>query len=178
MSPRPQVDHIRKPQILEAAATVICERGLHATRSADVAERAGTSPSAVLYWFDSKEELLAVVDACVEDTNWSMWIELWSRAIGDPSLRAERETLEARWRRVLEEIVREGLEAGIFTTADAGEAALGLSAVIDGLAVQVTLGDPTVTRELMRRTCVAVADRLLSVDLEAAARNELTEVAQ
>ena len=58
MSPRPAIDHIRKPQILAAAAEVITERGLAATRIADVAERAGTSAPAVLYWFDSREQLL------------------------------------------------------------------------------------------------------------------------
>jgi AcrR family transcriptional regulator len=58
VSPRPQIDHIRKPQIVRAAAEVIAERGLGSTRIADVAERAGTSDSAVLYWFDTKEELL------------------------------------------------------------------------------------------------------------------------
>ncbi|MGZ5356559.1 MAG: helix-turn-helix domain-containing protein, partial [Solirubrobacterales bacterium] len=52
MSPRPQIDHIRRPQILDAAAEVIAERGIAATRIADVAERAGTSAPAVLYWFD------------------------------------------------------------------------------------------------------------------------------
>ncbi|HYY74230.1 MAG TPA: TetR family transcriptional regulator, partial [Solirubrobacterales bacterium] len=59
MSPRPQIDHIRRPQLLRAAADVIVERGLGSTRIADVAERAGTSPPAVLYWFRSKDELLA-----------------------------------------------------------------------------------------------------------------------
>jgi AcrR family transcriptional regulator len=48
LSPRPQIDHIRKPQILAAAAEVIAERGLASTRIADVAERAGTSAPAVL----------------------------------------------------------------------------------------------------------------------------------
>jgi AcrR family transcriptional regulator len=38
---------------------VIAERGVAATRIADVAERSGVSPPAVLYWFDSKEQLLA-----------------------------------------------------------------------------------------------------------------------
>ena len=46
MSPRPQIDHIRKPQLLAAAAEVIAERGFAATRIADVAERAGTSAPA------------------------------------------------------------------------------------------------------------------------------------
>ncbi len=59
MSPRPQIDHIRRPQILAAAIEVIGERGMAGTRIADVAERAGTSPAGVLYWFNSKDELLA-----------------------------------------------------------------------------------------------------------------------
>ena len=59
MSPRPQIDHIRRPQLLAAAADVIAERGLAGTRIADVAERVGTSSAAVLYWFSSKDELLA-----------------------------------------------------------------------------------------------------------------------
>ena len=54
MTPRPQIDHIRRPQLLAAAAEVIAERGLAATRIADVAERVGASPAAVLYWFESR----------------------------------------------------------------------------------------------------------------------------
>src|SRR4051794_7343816 len=59
MSPRPLIDHIRRPQLLAAAAEVIAERGFAATRIADVAERAGTSTSAILYWFESRDDLLA-----------------------------------------------------------------------------------------------------------------------
>jgi AcrR family transcriptional regulator len=59
VSPRPQIDHIRRPQLLAAAGEVIAERGLDGTRIADVAERAGTSAPAVLYWFSSRDELLA-----------------------------------------------------------------------------------------------------------------------
>ena len=67
MSPRPQIDHIRRPQILDAAAEVIAERGIAATRIADVAERAGTSAPAVLYWFENKEELLTEALAYEEE---------------------------------------------------------------------------------------------------------------
>jgi AcrR family transcriptional regulator len=59
VAPRPSIDHIRRPQILAAAAEVIVERGVAGTRIADVAERCGVSPPAVLYWFDSREQLLA-----------------------------------------------------------------------------------------------------------------------
>jgi AcrR family transcriptional regulator len=58
MSPRPQTAHLRRPEILAAAMEVIRERGVSATRIADVAERIGTSPPAVLYYFESKQELL------------------------------------------------------------------------------------------------------------------------
>jgi AcrR family transcriptional regulator len=59
MSPRPTLGHVRRPAILAAAAAVISERGLAGTRISDVAERAGTSAPAVLYWFETKDQLLA-----------------------------------------------------------------------------------------------------------------------
>ena len=58
MSPRPKVDHLRKPQIIAAAAEVLYERGLFDTRIGDIAERAGTSSPTILYYFESKDRLL------------------------------------------------------------------------------------------------------------------------
>ena len=58
MSPRPKVDHLRKPQIVAAAAEVLYERGLFDTRIGDIAERAGTSSPTILYYFESKDRLL------------------------------------------------------------------------------------------------------------------------
>src|SRR5947208_2064303 len=57
MSPRPKVDHLRKPQIVAAAAEVLYERGLLQTRIGDIAKRAGTSSPTILYYFDSKDRL-------------------------------------------------------------------------------------------------------------------------
>jgi AcrR family transcriptional regulator len=59
MSPRPRLDHVRRPELLEAAANVIRRRGLVNARVADVAEEAGTSAPSVLYYFSSKAELLS-----------------------------------------------------------------------------------------------------------------------
>jgi AcrR family transcriptional regulator len=61
---------------------VIAERGVAATRIADVAERAGVSPPAVLYWFDSKEKLLA--EALVADDD-RFYAELGGRLDGAAS---------------------------------------------------------------------------------------------
>jgi AcrR family transcriptional regulator len=58
MSPRPRLDHVRRPELLAAAAAVIRQRGLENARVADVAEAAGTSAPSVLYYFASKAELL------------------------------------------------------------------------------------------------------------------------
>lgn len=58
MSPRPRLDHVRRPELLAAAAAVIRQRGLENARVADVAHKAGTSAPSVLYYFASKSELL------------------------------------------------------------------------------------------------------------------------
>ena len=49
----------RHQEILGAAARVITERGLAETRISDIAEQAGVSPGLILYYFDSKDRLLA-----------------------------------------------------------------------------------------------------------------------
>ena len=61
MSPRPKVDHLRKPQIVAAAAEVIYQRGLLGARIGDIAKRAGTSGPTVLYYFESKDRLFEEV---------------------------------------------------------------------------------------------------------------------
>jgi AcrR family transcriptional regulator len=49
----------RHQEILDAAARVITERGLAETRISDIAEQAGVSPGLILYYFVSKDRLLA-----------------------------------------------------------------------------------------------------------------------
>jgi AcrR family transcriptional regulator len=195
VSPRPQLDHVRKPQILAAAAEVIAERGLASTRIADVAERVGTSPPAVLYWFGSKDDLLAealtveedvfyeqtvarlealehprerlraLIDACAAEYDWTLWIELWSRALRDRGVLRARQQLDERWRRQIAEVVRAGQATGEFGEIDADQAALILTTLIDGLAVQVTLRDPSVPPERMSDAAVSAAETLLECKL-------------
>jgi AcrR family transcriptional regulator len=73
MSPRPRVDHLRKPQIVAAAAEVLYERGLFDTRIGDIAERAGTSSPTILYYFESKDRLL---EAAVDRTDRDFYTRL------------------------------------------------------------------------------------------------------
>ncbi|MGZ4191583.1 MAG: TetR/AcrR family transcriptional regulator, partial [Solirubrobacteraceae bacterium] len=73
MSPRPKVDHLRKPQIIAAAAEVLYERGLFDTRIGDIAERAGTSSPTILYYFESKDRLL---EEAVDQTDRDFYARL------------------------------------------------------------------------------------------------------
>lgn len=147
VSPRPAIDHVRKPQILDAAAAVISERGLANTRIADVAERAGTSPAAVVYWFETRERLLTaaliadeedfaarlgarldaaptatgrlllLIAATVAESRLELWVELWARSLHDPEAARERLRRDDQWRALLAEVVCAGRATGEF---DAG----------------------------------------------------------
>jgi AcrR family transcriptional regulator len=204
VSPRPQIEHVRRPQLLEAAAGVIAERGIAATRIADVAERAGTSPPAVLYWFQSKDELLAealtiqeerfygeltermdalasprdklrlMLETSADEYDWTLWMELWTRALRDSSSGSARTRLDDRWRSQIAAVIREGQRSREFGAADPDDVALVLASLIDGLAVQVTLGDPAVTKERMLERALEIAESLLDCDLGTAAYETAT----
>src|SRR5437588_5620591 len=73
MSPRPKVDHLRKPQIVAAAAELLYERGFLATRIGDVAKRAGTSAPTILYYFESKDRLF---EEAVDQTDREFYARL------------------------------------------------------------------------------------------------------
>jgi AcrR family transcriptional regulator len=201
MSPRPRLDHVRRPAILAAAAEVIRERGLENTRVVDVAERAGTSAPSVLYWFASKGELLTVALTAAEenfyqqlhaslaelgsararlvrliesatgtgDYDAALWIDLWAKAMRDEELAGIREQLDLRWRRTIATIVREGQDAGEFGRTDPDELALLLGSLLDGLSVQIALGDPDGTPERARELSLRLAGRELGCDLTAEA---------
>jgi AcrR family transcriptional regulator len=202
VSPRPKVDHLRKPQIVKAAAEVLYERGLFDTRIGDIAERAGTSSPTILYYFESKDRLLEeAVDQTdrefyarlskgqqqyelasdklvhlIEETSrgpgglsdWTLWMEVWVRARRDPAVRASYFALDRRQRELIADIVRDGQRTGEFDAdADADEFAMALSGLMDGLGVQVTLGQPDVTPERMVTRCLALAESELGCRLRA-----------
>jgi AcrR family transcriptional regulator len=192
VSPRPKVEHLRKPQIISAAADVLYERGLFDTRIGDIAERAGTSSPTILYYFESKDRLLEeavdhtdrefysrVVEGqarqsrasdklvhLIEETSlgpqgitdWTLWMEMWVRARRDDNVRQTYFRLDRRQRGLIADIVREGQAEGEFDpAADPDDFALALSGLMDGLGVQVTLGQPDVTAERMIDRCLALA---------------------
>jgi AcrR family transcriptional regulator len=182
----------RRQEILTAAARSIIEHGLHATRVADIARRAGVSSGLVAHYFPTKDSLLAealinqdtlfyeqleerlqgggsarqrlvmmIETACPPSAgarvNWALWLELWSAARLDPALAATRNRLDGNWRKAIAATIRRGQREGEFEGGNPAEVALRLAALIDGLALQVALGDRAVTPAKMRATCLKAA---------------------
>jgi AcrR family transcriptional regulator len=76
----------RREQMLRAALEVIVERGFPETRIADVAERAGTSPALVIYYFKTKDQLLTEAFQFSEDS----WYEFGIRRLATIDTAAAR----------------------------------------------------------------------------------------
>ena len=195
--PRPRLDHVRKAQILSAAAAALSERGYANTRVVDIAREAGTSPAAILYWFEGKDGLLAealrlreqefhdryvvkaagkataserlrvLVEAMLHHYDWKLWMELCVLALRDPAAAAERDRLDRRWRAALRTVIREGQEAGEFIASDPDETMFVLAALIDGLSPLLVLKAKGVTRERAERVWLLEAARLLGPGFDA-----------
>jgi hypothetical protein len=104
-------------------------------------------------------------------------MELWTRALRDRSSRVARRRLDERWRAQIAEVIRDGQRAGEFGEADPDDVALVLASLIDGLAVQVTLGDPAVPKERMLARALDIAERLLQADLEPSSQRAVSAAA-
>ncbi|MEU3788254.1 TetR family transcriptional regulator C-terminal domain-containing protein [Streptomyces fructofermentans] len=77
---------------------------------------------------------------------WRLWIEGWAVALREPALRDVTGDLDRRWKAAIAEVVAEGVAAGEFSCADPAGAALRLTALLDGLAVQMTAHPGAVSR--------------------------------
>jgi AcrR family transcriptional regulator len=69
---------------------------------------------------------------------WRLWIEGWAVALREPALQEVTRDLDRRWKAALTEVIAEGVAAGEFSCPDPEATALRLTALLDGLAVQLT----------------------------------------
>ena len=69
---------------------------------------------------------------------WRLWIEGWAAALREPALQEVTRHLDRQWKAAIAEVVTEGVAAGEFHCPDPHGAALRLTALLDGLAVQLT----------------------------------------
>jgi AcrR family transcriptional regulator len=94
-------------------------------------------------------ELIAMT--CLPDTDpaarseWLLWLDLWALSPRNQGVAAVRRKFDERWRQTITTTVLAGQETGEFdAAADAGSFAVTLSALLDGMAVQIALEDADV----------------------------------
>jgi AcrR family transcriptional regulator len=114
---------------------------------------------------DPWQRLVHMIDLAMADRpgegGWVLWLEVWARAGRDAELAARQATLDANWRTVLAEVLRDGVEQGVFPEHDVLALSLTLSCLIDGLSVRVTLGDPDISGEQARTMVLGLAKATL-----------------
>ena len=88
---------------------------------------------------------------CLPDTDpaarseWLLWLDLWALSPRNPGVASVRRKFDERWRQSISSTVLAGQESGEFdVSVDADEFAVTLSALLDGMAVQIALEDPDI----------------------------------
>lgn len=107
-------------------------------RLRDILADVGDAPKrlrAVLSWYGPTNKA----------DGWLLWIEAWAASLRDTELRGVAQRLDLRWREAVVALIAEGVGAGTFTCADPRAAAWRLTALLDGLAVQMVARDGAIT---------------------------------
>lgn len=118
------------------------------------------------------ERLARLIDECLplpgaQEQEWVLWVELWLRAVRDPSLRPVANRLYARYRAWIAAAIRYGTASGEFAPTDPGALADRVIALLDGFGIRALLGDRRVGVERVRGEVA----RLLATELKLAPRS-------
>jgi AcrR family transcriptional regulator len=111
---------------------------------ADGQRRLSSLPSSA----DRLEEIVAM--SCLPEadpeprSSWVLWLDFWAQAARNPEVASVRQKSDERWREMISSLVLAGQVAGEFAAVDAADFAICLSALLDGLAIQIALADPVV----------------------------------
>ncbi|WP_204004470.1 TetR/AcrR family transcriptional regulator [Micromonospora lutea] len=97
-------------------------------------------------------------------TSWSMWIDGWAESLRTPELEKVSRKLDLRWRQDLATVISDGVDEGIFVCTDPAGAAWRISAVMDGLAVQLAVHDRVISRRQFGEWVRLVTARELGLD--------------
>ncbi|EKX63144.1 TetR family transcriptional regulator [Streptomyces ipomoeae] len=94
---------------------------------------------------------------------WRLWIEGWAVSLRDPTLREVTRDLDKQWKAALTQVIEAGVAAGEFHCPDPSATALRLTALLDGLAVQMTTYTGTVSRTQAQKWTDEAVSRELGV---------------
>lgn len=94
---------------------------------------------------------------------WSLWVDAWAAALRSPELRRVSKRLDLHWKDAVAAIIADGVAAGEFDCPDPHRAAWRITALIDGLAIQVTVHRGLLTRGQMTSWVGELAERELGL---------------
>ena len=93
------------------------------------------------------------------DQSWVIWVDAWGHAIRNDRLRNILKELDLAWCGALESVIHDGVAAGRFECADPHGSARRISALLDGLGLDVILhGGPPHQRLLQDARIAATAE--------------------
>jgi AcrR family transcriptional regulator len=104
---------------------------------------------------DAHDRLLRLVELQlpadgVLRAEWSVWLQVWNEVSLNPKLRSLYTDSYDRWYQTIAMTIRTGQEQDAFRVADPDAATVQLTALIDGLGIQVLTGRPGSTVATMR----------------------------
>ncbi len=80
---------------------------------------------------------------------WRLWIDAWGAALRVPELRAVSRRLDLLWKDAVAAVIDDGVQSSEFRCSDPHAAAWRITALLDGLAIQVTVHRGVLTRKQM-----------------------------
>jgi AcrR family transcriptional regulator len=127
-------------------------------------------------FYDAAEKMLAEVASvrerlsllvqwtCVPENagdvpgSWGLWFDLWAQAFRHPEVKQDRVELDGRWRSMIVDVVKAGQADGDVGKVDVHAFAITFAALLDGLSIQVALGDPDVTPDSAYKIAMRFAE--------------------
>jgi AcrR family transcriptional regulator len=82
-----------------------------------------------------------------DDVEWMLWIDGWGEALRNPLMKKISQQLDEQSTELLARIIRYGVESGEFSCPEPDAAAMRLTALVDGLAVQFAAHDGMMNRD-------------------------------
>ncbi len=106
---------------------------------------------------DAHERLLRLVELQLPTPGllrleWSIWMQVWNESSLRPELRVLHTDSYNRWHDTIAHTIRQGQQQGVFAETDPDELAMTLTALIDGLGIQVMTDRPGRSVDGMHRT--------------------------
>ncbi len=94
---------------------------------------------------------------------WTLWVDAWAAALRSPELRTVSRRLDLRWKESVAGVIEDGVRSGEFACPDPHGAAWRITALLDGLAIQVTVHRGVLTRAQMSGWVAQLAEHELGL---------------